>query len=116
MMYNLILDYSKKYQKLFEDSIYATGYKFRVSDQDGRVEDVYIQNSSKQLYDIVKIENDIYELSVPKDDTVSSLTITAVDNDAVCVAIDDETKKCKEYSRYGGGYSFYPFQTDAGNL
>jgi len=116
IMYNLILDYSKKYQKLFEDSIYATGYKFKVSDPDGTVKDVYSQNSSKQLYDIVKIEDDIYELSVPKDGTASSVTITAVDNDAVCVAFDDETQKCKEYSRYGGGYSFYPFQTDTENL
>jgi hypothetical protein len=112
IMYNLIINYRDRYQKLFEDSIYATGYKFRVTDPDGVVREVYSQNDSKQLYDTVKLEDDVYELSVPKDDTVSSLTITAVDNDVVCVAYNDENGKCEEYSRYGGGYSFYPFLTD----
>ena len=112
IMYDKINDCRNKYQKLFEDSIYATGYTFRITDPDGVVSDVFSQNDSNKLYDTVKIEVDVYELTVPKDDTVSSLIITAVDNDVICAAYNDQAKKCEEYSRYGGGYSFYPFLTD----
>jgi len=112
VMYNSVIECKNKYQKLFEDSVYATGYTFFITDPDGIVKDVFGQDESNQLYDIVKIEDNVYELSVPVDDKVSSLTITAIDNDATCIVYNDESKKCEEYSRYDGGYSFYPFLTD----
>jgi len=109
-LHNILTSLAEKYQKIFEDSVYATAFQFRMNDTDGTVKRV-IASKGETRYEVIKNSENLYEVIVPKDDTNTLITVAAVDDDCKCIKYE-ESGFCSQFSMYGGGYSFYNLSTN----